>query len=56
MEESSDCDGAGEINNTEAESEVRSNSNRGIICVLFCYNNNKRNKELSFCVIPSEKT
>ena len=54
MEENSDCDGAGEINNTEAESEVRSINYGRITCCVPCCDNNKINKELSFYVIPSE--
>ena len=58
MAENSDYDGAGEINNTEPESGVKRLYNFGGItcCVPLCYNNNKRNNELSFYVIPSEKT
>ena len=50
MEDISDYDGAGKINNKE----VRSNNYEGITCcVPFCYNNNnKRNKGL----LSSEKT
>ena len=58
MAENNLCDSNNEVCIEEAGSTEGIKYNYGGItcCVPECYNNNKRNKDLSFYVIPADKT